>query len=272
MREWITVSVDTDRDISSIEFGRSFIEGLIAIDDGRLAPEFFNSHEPINRSFAIEGIDAALKLWGKGLSIRRRRSPQMLMMVEPGPPEAIKYKRFPWYCIASISSTKFEEQAEKLHRYLAHVISPGYGRTTLDSEIVEKHYFEINESDGGILQRYVGTVPETQIPSVYWLTYLGPWAIEMIGRNRIETLPVGEVERIDEGYLIKAYPHLKQSGTPEAHAAEESIKDHLGRHHFFDRSQVDIEKLKNPPHVEKAIREAAEKMKAEGKKSTTLEI
>jgi hypothetical protein len=53
---------------------------------------------------------------------------------------------------------------------------------------------------------------------------------------------------------------------------EEAIKAHLGKEHFFDRSQVDIEKLRTPPHERKAIREAVEKMKAAGKKSWTLEV
>lgn len=249
-RDDIDLGVRTDRDLNTEEFARAFMDGLLRLQGGRMAPEYFNLWEPINRSLAKEGIETAVRLWsepnrlGGIFYLRRRSSPQLTVQVIKGFPLGYPDERFPWGCGAWTTGLREEVGAAELFDLMVTHFSPAFGKCTRWSDVHMKHRFAIDYGRG-IREFSMGTTPNGKlIPGIYWLTFLGPWAIEKLGKERVESLPLGKVKRIGDGYLIKAYPHVKQAGTADAREAEEAIMSHFGRHLFFDRSQVDVDKIR----------------------------
>ena len=82
------------------------------------------------------------------------------------------------------------------------------------------------------------------LPGVYWVTYFGPGAATILGGDRLAQLKAHQVERMEAGYLVWAYPSVSEVGTPSALDAEQRIIEQLGRERFFDKAHADIEGLK----------------------------
>ena len=73
------IRIQTDKDLGSEEFVRGLLRGWFREVDENLRPEFFDFGEPVRRSFAAEGVDAAIDTWlsnGMSLYLRRRSKPK----------------------------------------------------------------------------------------------------------------------------------------------------------------------------------------------------
>ncbi len=85
----------------------------------------------------------------------------------------------------------------------------------------------------------VGVKLEQGIPGVYWGNYFGPFYVEWLGREKLETLPCVEKEWLDTGgVFFTTAPTPFEWDTPEARQVEQAVREHLGSDAFFDMDQV----------------------------------
>jgi hypothetical protein len=100
------------------------------------------------------------------------------------------------------------------------------------------------------------------LPGVYWVTYFGPGAKSIVGEYRFDSLRAHSVEKQDGGHLVRVYASSRDVGTPAAARAEAEIMNQLGREHFFDKAQVDIEALKTDEVTAARVERKIEEIKA----------
>jgi hypothetical protein len=100
------------------------------------------------------------------------------------------------------------------------------------------------------------------LPGLYWRTYFGPGAMAIVGERAFQHLRPNSVEKLSHGYLVRAYPSSSEAGTPTARRAEAEIMDQLGREHFFDKAQVNIESLKTDEVTAARVKRKIEQIKA----------
>ena len=239
VRDYLFATARSECDMSDMRFANRFLRRVFEMCGEDLAPTHFNGWEPINKSFAGEGIEGALAFWkrvspdGGTMYLKRRPSPQYVIMLDWVSKLSLNRERFHAIADVSFNSTRCEDLATRFLALLIEVLSPPFAKSAIDSDVERKHLLITQEANVQT-EQFIGVIPGDYIPGIYWKTYLGPWAVDRVGRRRIETLPVGEVTKMGEGYLITAYPHATHAGTEYAMELEIQIRRHLGEQHFFD--------------------------------------
>jgi hypothetical protein len=262
------INVRTDKDIGSEHFVRDLLSAWCGELDVRLRPEFFGLGEPIRRSIAKEGIEAAVRTWvdsGMSVLLRRRSKPKFEASIEWWRREkSLDPRPFPWGCSVTLSLSAGDELALKLFRFLIRYFEPAFGHISTYDDRRAKHFITY-EDRVGQAEQYVGMDVGETLPGVYWVTYFGPWSVKKVGEDRFATLKAYKVEPINSGYLVYAYSTVKEAGSSAAQEAENQIMNHLGRANFFDKALVNIEALKTDLEtaeiIEKKITEVKEKRK-----------
>jgi len=100
----------------------------------------------------------------------------------------------------------------------------------------DKREFEaknLARDDSGISA--VGVRLGAAIPGLYWMNFFGVPYLDMIGSDRLSSLPAGSVARTTRGVLIKLGENPEEWQTSGYKSAERQIIEHLGPQYFFDR-------------------------------------
>jgi len=76
------------------------------------------------------------------------------------------------------------------------------------------------------------------LPGLYWINYLGPPYVELIGRQRLLAAPAWSVRALGDGVLVQTdeVPELWDSAGYRER--ERRIMHHLGPAHFFAKDQA----------------------------------
>lgn len=255
------LKVLTNKDLGSEQFVHSLLEAWCNNLDTRLQPERFDLGEPIRRSFAEEGIQAAVNTWvsnGMPLMLKRRKKPKFEVDIEWRRRKGLDPRPFPWSCTVWLDFSAGDELALNLLRFLINHFEPVFGYVSTYDDNRDKHFITFKDRVGQT-EMYVGLDIRNTLPGIYWATYFGHWAVSKIGKKRFTVLEAENAEPIGGGYLILAYHSCAESGSRVAHEAEDRIKGHLGKSHFFNKENVNIESLKLDPEtvavIESRIRE-----------------
>lgn len=246
--------VATSKDLGNEAFVHSFLTDWRS--DPGLYPEFFGLGEPIRRKFESGTVDAAAQLWlGQQMPVmlRRQTKPRFVADIWWRPDKGADPRPYPWGCHVFLSQAAGDELALRLFGFLVDHFEPAFGSIATVEDSRAKHQVAWREGDEHVSQHMgldVGKFVTTTIdygrevlPGIYWVTYFGPGAAELVGRAALECLEADRVERLRSGFLVRAYPSARASTTQPAHAAEAQIMKQLGREHFFDKLQVDVESL-----------------------------
>jgi hypothetical protein len=73
------------------------------------------------------------------------------------------------------------------------------------------------------------------LPGLYWLNYLGPPYVDLIGLDRLLSAPAYEVKEIAGGVLLALAADAAEWQSAEYQAREASVIEHIGRKYFFSR-------------------------------------
>ena len=79
------------------------------------------------------------------------------------------------------------------------------------------------------------------LPGLYWLNYLGPPYVDLIGFDRLLSAPAYEVKEIAGGVLLALAADADEWQSPEYQAREAAVIEHIGKKYFFSRSDPDRE-------------------------------
>ncbi len=261
------IRIQTDKDLGSEEFVRGLLSGWFREVDENLRPEFFDLGEPVRRSFAAEGVDAAIDTWlsnGMSLYLRRRSKPKFLAATEWFRREKGRDPRlFPWSVTIWLSPLAGDSATSDLLRFLIRHFEPAFGLVTTKRDYQDKHFLTFEDFDG-TTEKYLGQdilEGDQILPGVYWITYFGPWSAEKLGRAHFANLNAN-IEEIGGGYLTSAYSFSSEAGSPPAREKENQITTQLGKKHFFDKELVNIDGLKTDPEAARVVEEKIQQIKA----------
>lgn len=265
MKNDYDIRVLTNKDLGDPDFIKKLLNAWCYGIDSRLKPEFFGSGEPVRHSFAEKGVAAALKMWvkeGLGLLLRRRSESGYLTTIDWWRrEETLDTRPFPWSCSVSLRRKAGDELALRYFEFLIEWFEPAFGHLSTNNQIDLKHFAYVEDATGSV-EQYVGLDIGDKLPGIYWITYFGQPLVERIGANKFSSLSSAKVEKFKKGFLVKAYPSSKEIGSQTAKVSESLILQHLGRHHFFDKSQFDLSSLLLDEETEGLIDEKIKKIKS----------
>jgi len=250
------LEVKTARELGSEIFVYSLLTTWCTQLHPKLAPEFFALGEPIRRKFEDEGIEGAARLWlahQMPLMLRRRSKPRFVAGIKWRAEKGEDPRPYPWGCHVFLDRSAGDDLALVLFRFLIDRFEPAFGSISTEEDSRSKHLV-VWEDRGGSAEQYMGldvgrffTIRRDYgrevLPGVYWVTYFGPGALEIVGKAPFQHMKADRVEKLGDGYLVQAYPSATAVGSEAAHQAEREIREQLGKEHFFDKSQVDVESL-----------------------------
>jgi len=249
--------VVTSKNLGSETFVRSFLTSWRSEMDPRLRPEFFGPGEPIRRNFEDGGVEEAARLWLSNqmpVMLRRKTKPRFVADIWWRPDKGKDPRPYPWGCHVFLNRTAGDDLALRLFSFLVDHFEPAFGMLSTQEDSRAKHQLtwregveHVSQYMGRDVGRFVTITTDYGreiLPGVYWISYFGPGALEIVGAGAFEHLKAGRVDRLRDGYLVRAYPGANAAGSEAAHQAECKIREQLGQEHFFDKTQVDIESLK----------------------------
>jgi hypothetical protein len=73
------------------------------------------------------------------------------------------------------------------------------------------------------------------LPGLFAHNYFGPSYVDLIGQDALLSAPAAETRKIGDGVLLVVEPDPERWDTPQAISRSETILDHLGREHFYDK-------------------------------------
>lgn len=150
-------------------------------------------------------------------------------------------------CPPSLWSHGGDSLIELSHR-LFHSLDCFHGQVCHSDEYHAQHYSERREG-GGTRVVMLGIGYRECLPGIYWSNLFGPPVSQWIGEERLRTCPCHERRELAPGYhLLTAYPEIDGPDTPEALAAKDAIREHLGVDRFFDRRFPD--RVTNAPPLD----------------------
>ena len=109
-----------------------------------------------------------------------------------------------------------------------------YGNAHLDEEYAAKNMID-NET--GV--RAIGPNIADGLPGLYWLNYFGAPYVNLIGRDRLLSLPAYEVKPAGDGILLTLDPSADAWQSPAYQQREKEVIAHLGKQFFFSRWDPD---------------------------------
>lgn len=254
------IEVKTSKDLGSEQFVRDLLEAWTCKLDERLRPERFGLNEPIRRSIAEEGIEAAITTWltsDMSLSLKRQKKPKFQADIDWWKREkSLDTRLFPWTCSVRLDKAAKDNLAIVLFKFLIEHFEPAFGFLSTYDDYRDKH-FATFEDRIGTVEQYVGLDVGDTLPGIYWVTYFGPWAVAKVGGTRLASLKAYQVQPLNGGYLVLACSSIQEVGSLPTIEAERLIANHLGKNHFFDKSLANISStitdIETASGVEKAV-------------------
>jgi hypothetical protein len=77
------------------------------------------------------------------------------------------------------------------------------------------------------------------LPGLFAHNYYGPLYVDLIGQDALLSAPAVETRKVGDGVLLVVEPDPEKWDTPQAVARNETVLDHLGREHFYDKHDPD---------------------------------
>ncbi|KAB8037978.1 hypothetical protein GCL60_12465 [Silvanigrella paludirubra] len=237
------------------EFGAEVFDKWFALDK-KFHPEEFQAYEGAKNKVIVErdGINFLKEKWVSDIILGKRKSEpkyrislSWLFSVQK---DIEKGSNFPIYTGIYMSLKQKENYIIELFKNIVTIFKTKFAETSSNYSLIRKYEFHYKYPKGATSQRLTGHGVRTSIatniitlPLVTWINYYGSELVNYIGEEKFKTLNTYKVEKFYEGYLVMCYPSHKLMETEEALEEEEKVMQHLGKHHFFDRSKVDIHEL-----------------------------
>ena len=232
------VSLDTDKTFNDERFARAFLFAWLNHPLEAVRPERWSRGEPVRRPIVSVEFDLLVAEWCKAaLMFKRVSRPRMTVSLNWRRNRGLDPRPYPWGLTAWLDSGGSAVPKAFLELAVAH-FQPAFASVTKEEDSRRKHFTRRPHNVGG---RQIGVAEEFRghhvlktLPGIYWLTYLGPPAIEQLGEKALCSLPTGRLERFGQGYLLTAYDDPSLIGSEGARVIESEIIEWLGKDRFFD--------------------------------------
>jgi hypothetical protein len=129
------------------------------------------------------------------------------------------------------------EWAQGLFRALVEALPLRYANARLSDEFSSKNMVD---DDSGL--RALGTKLTESLPGLYWLNFLGPPYLKLLGLDNLLSAPAYIVDKVDSGVLLMLDRSPLSWDSPAYKEREKAVLEHVGRHYFFQRDDPDRER------------------------------
>jgi hypothetical protein len=133
-----------------------------------------------------------------------------------------------------LEGRKTTEWIPPLFKRLCDELDPVWAHAETDAEFYAKAMFD---EDGSV--HAIGIDHSRYLRGLFALNYFGEIYTELIGRDRLTSIPCGRVEEVASGVLVETMSLETDLSTAEACVCQETILEHLGRQFFFSREDPD---------------------------------
>jgi hypothetical protein len=99
----------------------------------------------------------------------------------------------------------------------------------------DEEYYAKNMVDDETGVRAIGAKITHATPGLYWLNFFGRPYLDLIGRERLLSVPAYEVKPVDDGVLIALDSSADAWTTAAYQQREQAVIEHLGKQYFFSR-------------------------------------
>jgi hypothetical protein len=134
------------------------------------------------------------------------------------------------YRIASVEGRKADAWAREIFTALTSKLPVRYGNVRLTEEYDAKNMVHTQTSTSAI-----GVQFHKYLPGLYWLNYFGPPYCDLMGRDRILTVPAYEVWPSGDGVIVSLAESAEEWESPAYRRREQDVIEHLGKPYFFSR-------------------------------------
>lgn len=244
------ILVKTDKALDP-DFGAQLLAAWIEELPRVLWIERFDGGEPVKRDLVREGAAAAIGLWaelGTPIMLARKSPPRILVDMSWRANRGADRRPYPWSCSTWLDRRAGDELAIALFRFVVLKFEASFGLLTTESDLRRKHWFVFAESTGGTVEAMRGLDVYRELPGIYWLTYFGRGAINLLGTSREVLASRPDAATLGDGVLLRPFGDSRIIGTSEAMALECQVRSDLGASRFFSRSSIaSAEQLLEPP-------------------------
>ncbi len=244
------IFVKTDKALDA-DFGAQLLTAWNQELPRELWIERFDGGEPVKRDLASEGVAAAISLWaelGSPIMLARKSPPRILADMSWRASRGAERRPYPWSCSIWLDRRAGDELAIVLFRFIVIRFAAAFGLLTTESDLKRKHWFVFPESTGGTVEAMRGLDVYRDLPGVYWLTYFGQGAINLLSTSREALASRPDSATLGDGVLLRPFRDSRAIGTSEAIALEEQLRSEMGASRFFSRSSIaSAQQLLEPP-------------------------
>jgi len=235
-----------------------FLERWMSLSDVQFRPEKYDFGEPLRRSLTLETLPDAVSEWmksGRAFMFGRTKKPKYLVDVQWRRDQGLDNRMFPWGCSIWLDRAVGDANAEMLFRLLIECVDPVFAYATTEDDERAKHFVRIKDRVGTI-EKYVGLEIEHQLPGVYWRTYFGSWAIDLLGGIEPFNDLTCPVVKLDGGRVVRPFEASEDANCGTSISAEAALYAALGEQHFFSLSQFQASSIKVDDVTADAIEKA----------------
>lgn len=234
------ITIETDKIISSTIFAQKFLKEWLAHPVEQIRPECWGRGEPVRKQIADIAFDTLVAEWGeRPLVFVKHSKPKIYADLNWRHEKGLDPRPFPWGLTAWLDRSGGPSLARTFFDFVVEKFEPAFASLTTQADIRQKHFVKwpryIKDRQVGTAEAFKGSHILDKLPGIYWITYFGPSSINLIGRERFESLSIGKIRTLGEGLVIIAYDDFETIGSALAKEKETSIRDYLGPDLFFDR-------------------------------------
>ena len=132
-----------------------------------------------------------------------------------------------------VAGRKGTDWSSEVFQALCARLSPAWGWAGHPSE----YWAKVMTEEPSI--RAVGRDLGRYLPGVFWLNFFGRPYRQLIGDDRLRSVPATHVAIVDQGVLIGLGLEPMDWDTEEYATAEQRVRDHLDAHLFYSKAEPD---------------------------------
>lgn len=192
-----------------------------------LAPEFYNSCEPINKKFSSDKLEIVLEDWGNSF-LWKRKKPSAFGMVTFGS----AHPRRPFHTSLTLEAKSEIVDSKKLTHFIQEFSK------TFHPDISLIHVFsKIGRGNRQPILNISSFVLKESLPNLYWATVFGAPYVRLFGKEQLLSTPAAVVKEVSENlvYIQLTGDVMDNHKQPElVEVLREVAKKHLNSNAFFD--------------------------------------
>ncbi len=237
------VHLDTDKALSDERFAQAFLAAWLNHPTSHLRPERWGRSEPVRNLIASTAFEQLVAEWcAVALMFTRVSRPKMTVSVAWRKRKGEDPRPYPWDLVAWLAKNGGGDVAKDFLKLVITHFEPAFASLTTQAESRRKHFvkkpFIVDGRRVGTAEKFEGHHVLNTLPGIYWITYFGRAAVKRLGDDKLNSIPVGRLERLADGYLLTSYDDASLIGTETAMRIERQIIDHLGPEKFFDKTSI----------------------------------